>query len=475
MMLDTRIDSVKTHTVHAGGKTLTCRSVCEEYALPRTEEDAGSLFSVSYLVEGGTADRPVLFVFNGGPGSSSLWMHLGLFGPQTLAYSSEFDLPAAPPFQLEENSDCLLDLCDIVLIDPPGTGYGRSGTTPAAYGSYQKDAELFCTYIEHWLSLHDRWQSHKYLVGESYGSLRAARILDIIGSCTEKQLNAIGFHGAIILGNAIGCADEEGILKNGIDRSLLQLPAFAAVSAYHGVSNHADPQEAFREAQAFCGEDYLKALYQGERLSAEQRDKIADKLHELTGLPPALLCANSLRVTADLYTRYALAESGQVPGLYDGRYLMRAPTDLGALDTVGDDAAMAYYTPAFVGAFNGALCRFLGICSPRPYCPINFGLNAAWDMAYNGRTPAQSLAAAMRRNPQLRLFFGSGIYDLITTAGETAYAVNHITMDLSRVVVKEYSSGHMPYLGKDARHALTQDIRDFLQPLQQNPEKPAVK
>ena len=252
-MSHTLIEHTTTHTASIGGEAVTFCAVCDEYPLPSSDgQCTGSVFSISYLVKDGTPERPVLFIFNGGPGSSSLWMHLGLFGPQTLAYRDEFDLPVAPPFLLEENGDCMLDLCDIVLIDPPGTGFGCSGASSGAYASYQKDAELFCDYIHHWLDKHGRWQAPKYLVGESYGSLRAARILDIIGGCTENQLNAIGFDGAIILGNAIGCADEEGILRNGIERSLLQLPSFAAVSAYHGVSSYSDHMQAFREAQGFC-------------------------------------------------------------------------------------------------------------------------------------------------------------------------------------------------------------------------------
>ena len=464
-MSHTLIEHTTTHTASIGSEAVTFCAVCDEYPLPSSDgQCTGSVFSISYLVKDGTPERPVLFIFNGGPGSSSLWMHLGLFGPQTLAYRDEFDLPVAPPFLLEENGDCMLDLCDIVLIDPPGTGFGCSGASSGAYASYQKDAELFCDYIHHWLDKHGRWQAPKYLVGESYGSLRAARILDIIGGCTENQLNAIGFDGAIILGNAIGCADEEGILRNGIERSLLQLPSFAAVSAYHGVSSYADPMQAFREAQGFCAGTYLHALYQGERLSVADCTAVAEKLHALTGLSAPLLQAHRLKLSAELYIRYALESRGQCPGLYDGRYAADAPLDLGEMDSVGDDAAMSRYTPAFTGAFNGPARQFLDIRSTRSYCPINFKLNADWDMSYHGKTPAQSLAAAMRRSPQLRLFFGSGVFDLITTAGETAYAVDHIPMDLSRVVVKEYLSGHMPYLGKEARRALTQDLREFIQP-----------
>ena len=168
-MSHTLIEHTTTHTASIGGEAVTFCAVCDEYPLPSSDgQCTGSVFSISYLVKDGTPERPVLFIFNGGPGSSSLWMHLGLFGPQTLAYRDEFDLPVAPPFLLEENGDCMLDLCDIVLIDPPGTGFGCSGASSGAYASYQKDAELFCDYIHHWLDKHGRWQAPKYLVGESY-------------------------------------------------------------------------------------------------------------------------------------------------------------------------------------------------------------------------------------------------------------------------------------------------------------------
>lgn len=138
-MSHTLIEHTTTHTASIGGEAVTFCAVCDEYPLPSSDgQCTGSVFSISYLVKDGTPERPVLFIFNGGPGSSSLWMHLGLFGPQTLAYRDEFDLPVAPPFLLEENGDCMLDLCDIVLIDPPGTGFGCSGASSGAYASYQR-------------------------------------------------------------------------------------------------------------------------------------------------------------------------------------------------------------------------------------------------------------------------------------------------------------------------------------------------
>ncbi len=450
-----RIYSEQKHILHCGGQEKTYRTICQEIPLSEGENGAATMFSVSYILDN-EKDRPVLFVFNGGPGSSSLWMHLGLFGTQILSYEDELRLPVLPPYRLEENKDQPLEFCDLVFCDPPGTGYGQYMDN--RFFSYEKDAEAFCQFIEWWLNHYARWNSPKYLAGESYGSFRACKVADMIGSCTDK-LNSIALNGILILGNAVGCG--EGICDNRTEREPLILPSLAATSWYFRKNDFTSVKEAFETAWAFSENEYRKVLSEGNRLTCGEKKKIAVQLEHLTGIDGQTCYENGLKINAQRYREQLLKKEGYTLGLYDARYTMRS-ADIGEPDDVGDDPAMAAYTPAFTGVFHSELKPFLRLQTDRPYRAINFAVNGEWNFAFSGRTAAQSLAAVMRRNPEFRVFFGSGFYDLITTAGETRYAVNHIDVDCSRIVIREYESGHMPYLSKSAKKELIYDIKNFM-------------
>jgi carboxypeptidase C (cathepsin A) len=431
-----------------------------------------SIFSFAYLKDAPKAEqvsRPVLFVWNGGPGSASLWLHLGTFGPRRVKMSDPVHPPLTPPFQLEDNPFSILDAADIVLIDPVGTGFSRllaAGKPEQFYGTEQ-DAKATVEFIESWTRANNRWNSPKYLVGESYGTTRAAVVAKMLmggASSSNARLGAITLNGIVLLGQALRMGGDAELA------SVTNLPSMAAAAWYHGkVDKRGRSLEAFaEEAQHFADDAYLKALFAGDRLPPDEKQRVADAMASYLGIPASELLARNLRLDMAAFRTLLLQTESLEIGAYDARYVYRGRTPAAA-DPVTDDPAMGQYTPAFVAGINQYLRDELGIAIDRSYETISFGaVNEKWDYAAHaaGRvqigTPLQALEAAMRRNDKLRLFVGTGLYDLVTTVGKADYTIAHANLPLDRVTMQTYPSGHMAYLGDDSAAKLASDLRAFL-------------
>ncbi len=427
----------------------------------------GEMFSFSYLGRaGGGSQRPVLFIYNGGPGSSSVWLHLGVFGPKSLVLDAEVNPSPAPPYRLRPNPDCLLDIADLVFVDPVGTGFSRlagKGGQDDFFG-VDADAIAFARFIEAWLTEHDRWDSPKILVGESYGTQRSAVLTRMLmgGPTYGGALHAITIDGVVLLGTTLESPDHGDADRN----AAVLLPNMAATAWYHQrIDRKGRSLEAFVEdAEHFANTTFVEGLFAGAWGAEADRRRLAEQLSGFVGLAPEALLASNFRLGGPAYAKMLLSETHLETGLYDSRYTLAATT--APEDPVGDDPAMAQYTPIFVGAWHDYLTRDLQIQRPQPYGAIQWaGVNSRWTRTRNGVADGQSfavdLALACRRNPKLRIFVGSGYYDLVTPFADAELSLRTAGVPRERVELKRYASGHMIYLGGTAP-AFARDLRRFV-------------
>lgn len=464
---------VSKRSVTVKGQKVAYTAVAgETYLYNRAGDPIGLIFSFSYLKDGPRdPGRPVMFVFNGGPGSSSLWLHMGVVGPRRVVLDREVNPSNVPPFGVADNPHSLIDEADLVFIDPVGTGWSRvvgKGTTADFWG-VDEDADTVAQFIELWLTEHGRWNSPKFLMGESYGSIRAAVLPRALmgGPLYVGMMRGITVNGVVLLGTTlnarIGQPDAEGADM----RQALMLPAMADTAWFHQKVDRAGRDlEAFhQEVLAFAKGDYLAAL-QAEKagsLSPERRGAVAARLAGYTGLPAAAW-EKSLRMSDGEFSRRLLADRGLQVGIYDSRYTL--PLAGSGNDPVGDDPAMGRYVPGFVAAFHQMVADDLGVKMDRPYGAIVWkDLLPSWNWDRKGVPPGQSfatdLAIAMRRNETLRVLVASGYYDFSTHSAPAEFSVEQAKMPADRVMLRRYASGHMLYLG-DTAGAFADDVRTLI-------------
>ena len=450
-------------------KSIVLREKTVDYTAQfETAEFSGSaqITAFTYLIENGDPKRPVLFVTNGGPGSGVVWLHLGLFGPRRIHLEDPIRPQTVPPYRLEDNPHCPLDICDIVLMDPPGAGFSHEPdeSTAAEFYSTDGDAHAFALFIEEWMIRHGRANAPIYFAGESYGTVRAPALADALmgGPFSSQQRQvSISLSGILFLGTAF--TTEPGVVgKPPAEESVRNLLCCAATAAYHHPESGVSPREAAEKAWDFAPE-YLTALFLGNALPEKKQDETAQTLSSLLHIPAPVLKAGKLRYTLDQFRRSVLP--GKEAGAYDGRYLMNGvgkPGNFpmpGMIDPVAEDPAMGMYTPAFIGGMN--LLRGEMELPENVYTAISFSVNGRWNYQSN-RAPLASLENAMRRNGSMRLFFGTGLFDLVTVPGNVRYTLNQSSLPMERVTAIEYESGHMAYLGEESAEQLDRDIHEFI-------------
>lgn len=455
-----------TGQVEIGGERVRYRVLVEEtFVIGDDGQPTASLISTSYFREGVDDDeRPVVFVFNGGPGSAGLWMQMGLFGPRRVDFDDAVNPPTVPPFRIVDNAESPLDVADVVIFDPPGTGFSRvlPAGAPEDFFGVEQDAQLTVDFVHGWVRRHGRWNSPRFLAGESYGTIRAAVVARLMtgGPFGTGSMDALTLNGVILLGQAMGGDAGEASYAN-------DLPSLSATAWYHGKVDRSKPLEAHVDAaRAFAADDYVRALYAGSRLDAAERQRIAARIAALVGLPVEVVLDHDLRLSTAAFADALLADEDKQVGRYDSRFVLSLTATGG--DPVADDPAMGQYVPAFVAALNLHLREEVGVTLEEPYLPIEFReVNFRWDYGHGPGVPSRAdraadLAVAMRRNPALQLFVGTGWYDLVTTVGSAAYVVAHTDFPPARVTVRNYESGHMPYLGEGSRKRLADDLRAFI-------------
>lgn len=437
-------------------------------------EPVANIFSFSYVKEGHPdPTRPVLFVFNGGPGSSSLWLHVGALGPKRVVLDREINPSNVPPFGLTDNPDTPLDIADLVFIDPVGTGFSHAigNARDSDFYGVDQDADSIARFIERWLTENKRWNSPRFILGESYGSVRASVLpRALMGGVTYGGvMRGITLNGVILVSVAIGgrAPPVPPGPSGAPDPSTLSLPSLAITALFHGkvTAPGRSPIQLYEEVKRFGATDYATALaaIDAGTLGATDKSAIADRLAGYTGIPASTWISHNLKSDPIAFAHEILADRGLDIGLYDSRYTL--PSANAGGDIVADDPAMTQYVPGFVTSFNELIGNDLRVDMPYPYGAIVWeGPYTGWTSQRAGVPPgqdyAQDLAIAMRRNPHLRLMVATGYYDLLTTpAAAESQVLRRIPAD--RVTFHSYESGHMLYLGGTASQ-FSDDIRKFI-------------
>ena len=465
------------HEGNFGGRHVAYRCIAGETHLPDPKgadakgEAQCSLFSFSYLAEeaGAPEGRPVVFAFNGGPGSASLWLHMGAMGPRRVVVPSDALHAGASPYVVEDNPLCVLDVADLVFIDPPGTGFSRmvGAAKPEDGWGLEQDAGIVAQFIRVWLTAHRRWASPRYLCGESYGTTRAVAVAAKMGA----GLGTVAFNGLSLISVVLDFHTVRFEPGNPLP-DMCALPTYAATALHHGLVAGAPDRAAFiEEARVFAMERYLPALVAGSRLPAARRKAVARELARFTGLSVAWLERTRLRIDPARYRKELLRARGVSLGRFDTRYLGE---DHDAAGDVPDNDPSSYAVgSAYVAAMNDHLSRALAVDWERPYVNVNREAGMKWDwrgapIEGVSRWPAAvnvapQLGRVLRENPAMKVWMANGYFDLATPffAAETTVAGNGI--DAARVSMTYYDAGHMMYLHAPSLVALMADMRDWLE------------
>lgn len=455
------------HVGSFGGASLNYQAKISNFLLKKNNGDVfAEAILASYIVDEESEARPITFIFNGGPGSASTWLHMGLMGPKRVRVPSDASDPGLPPYKLEHNSAALLDLTDLVFIDPIGTGFSRlagKGTAEDVFG-LEEDASSVAAMVREWIRREKRWNSPVFIAGESFGTTRAAAMMPYLQQGSEP----IRVSGIIMVSQAMDYTGSTPVNDNLIAFATY-LPSLAATAWYHrALAEQPEDFEKFvNEVRAFTVETYLPALFRGAYLSAIEADQIAEKLAGYTGIEKSYFIKSRLRIPTGRFAKELLREQGAIVGRLDSRYTSK-DVDVMA-ENPRFDAASAAISAAYSSSFRAYLDEELGVSLDRPYFSSgpDVGANWVYDRRSGYREPAfvntaPTLADAMARNPNLKVLVASGYYDLITPFFDAEFTLARHGIDFSRVKMTYYHAGHMMYVHEPAFEQLTKDMRQFV-------------
>jgi carboxypeptidase C (cathepsin A) len=459
------------HEMTLGGKTLKYTATAGTLLI-RDEEDKpyGSIFYVAYSLDGAEAkSRPVSFLYNGGPGSASLWLHMGSFSPVRIVTDSP-NPTAGPPFKLVPNDYSLLDKSDLVFIDAPLTGYSRAvgKGTVKDFNGVDEDLRAFDRFIIRYLSVNQRWNSPKFLIGESYGTTRSAALADMLGN------DGVQLNGVVLVSSILNYSIRAG----GYDSLYVSnLPSYAAAAWYFNkISNKpADLAAWVEQARVFASGPYAQALFAGHNLPAAQLDAVAKEVSRMTGLSVEYVKEANLRISPTRFRKEVLREDHRTLGRYDMRF--EGVDQDAAGEAPSYDASDTGISGAFVAAFHDYVERELKYETTDSYRPSS-GSYRTWEWKHKPTSGsggeggdqalpyvAADLASAIRKNPKLKVFSANGYFDLATPFFATEYDLSHMDLDPTlrgNVQFGYYPSGHMIYLNVDALHQLKDDLAGFI-------------
>ena len=452
------------------GVEIKYHTVCEDNVFYDNGNPIASIFSYSYFRDDvDTTNRPVIFAFNGGPGSSSMYVHAGFFGAKRIKYDEVNRETSLPPYEVIDNPDCLLDEADIVVIDPVGTGYGvlLDDSHAKDFFGIEEDAEALLAFIEKWLRKYNRFNSPKYLAGESYGCTRCAVAAGIsCGGMGAKRGYGIKFDGLILIGNTVtvGKYFDEGVK---VEHSVLYFPTYAAINWYHNHPSNQSVDEFALEAKKFADKEYLLALYKGEALVGEEKEKIIQKLMYYTGVSRQYLEMHALKIDEKGFRLEVVKDKGLSISRYDGRLTrpLVVPFAQEIEKQEGGDATAQRYDGFFYAALNGTILPSLNVTMDRQYLTFrNFWGDGTykWNTEEKGGNAFYRLREAMNGSRGMRVFFANGWYDVCTEIGMVYYTIDHAGLDHSRVFMKPYKSGHMIYISEENTKELARDISKFI-------------
>ena len=424
------------------------------------------MFYIAYTLDGVSdpSKRPLMFSFNGGPGSSSVWLHLGALGPKRVRMQDDGMMPA-PPYQLVENDQTWLDLTDMIFIDPVGTGYSRA-TRPELASKFlglNGDLDSVGEFIRMYLTRHERWASPLFLVGESYGTTRASGLSELL---VER---GIAFNGILLISTIMNFQTLRFAPGNDLPLILI-LPSYTATSWYHK-KLPADLQrqplrKVLEEAEKWAVNEYQIALSRGDRLAGQERLKVIKQMSRYTGLSESFIDICDLRVELNKFNKELLRDQKRTTGRLDSRFT--GIDSRAAGDSPEFDPSMTAIRPPYTAAFNDYVRRELGYKNDSTYYVLGGGFTAPWnwnaDNAYADTSVA--LKNAFSKNPFMKLFIGFGYYDMATPYFAAEYTVDHMNLDPSlktNIKTAYYEAGHMMYIDIKSLAKLKQDVSAFIQ------------
>jgi carboxypeptidase C (cathepsin A) len=454
--------------------------------LRKKEKPSADIFSVSYVAASADLGRPVTFVFNGGPGASSAYLHVGAVGPQRVDFPADGTLPPMPP-RLVENEESWLAFTDLVFVDPVGTGFSRiverdakkgeprkdetsksDEPDPKEYFGYKRDLESLSEFIGRWLSANGRWGSPVLIAGESYGGYRVGRLVRIL-----QEAAGIGLSGAILISPAL----EISTLASG-DYDVLAwvdlLPTMAGAAAHHGRSRafpgETPLEDVQREAERFATSDYASFLTLGAAMDAGERERILSRLADLIGLPVGFVTRAEGRVPINVFSRELLRDERKVLGLYDATITATDPfPDRESFG--GPDPTLSGIGPAYTIAINRQLRSEIGVETDREYTLLSYEVNESWkdDDKRHFFVPPEGATDdfryGMSLNPHLKAFITHGRFDLVTPYYASDRLRNLMRLDPSmagRITVRHFGGGHMFYAWAESRRAFAAAIAEFV-------------
>ncbi|BCU79143.1 peptidase S10 [Luteolibacter sp. LG18] len=451
--------------VTIAGKTVPYEVTAAKLVLK--EEDGkprASIFHVAYtrtgLTDAEKAKRPVLFAFNGGPGSSAVWLHLGILGPKRVDIPGDGTTAPPPPARLIDNPESILDVCDLVFIDPVSTGYSRAekDTKPSDFHGVEEDISSVGDFVRRWVSEHDRWGSPKFLLGESYGGVRVAGLANHLQSRYGMSLN-----GVVMLSSLVDFRTLTGDQGDDLVYQVY-LPVYAAVAHFHGKLK-GDRDALIEEARKFSFGDYGVALLRGTHIPAEERAKLAEKLAAFSGIEAAVWLSHDLRIDPTFFRAELLRKEHKVVGRFDARVAWGATSES---DQSPDyDPSYALAQGAFSTAMLNYLVHDLQWKEDQPYEILTGKVNPwRWNASNGYVNLSDRISNAMRDNPHLKVMVMCGHADLATPPDGIGYSFSHLFQlpeaQRGNVSFTHYDGGHMFYLNPPDRVKAREDLVKFL-------------
>jgi carboxypeptidase C (cathepsin A) len=456
---------ITKHELRVGGRALryTVTTGIMPLRNAATGETEARIFYMSYTLDGvaDRSQRPLMFSFNGGPGSASVWLHMGALGPKRVRMMDDGRMPP-PPFQLVDNEQTWLDFTDLVFIDPVGTGYSRAAKPELAnrYFGLQGDIQSVGEFIRLYLVRNERWSSPLFLVGESYGTTRAS---GLSGYLIE---HGIAFNGILLISTIMNFQTARFAQGNDLPYVLF-LPTYTAIAWYHKklpADLQTDLRKTLDEVERWAANDYMVALAKGDRLTPAERQEVIDRLNRYTGLDKRFIDDSDLRIEIQHFDKELLRDEKRTVGRLDGRF--KGIDALAVSETPDFDPSMAAIRPPYTATFNNYVRGELGFKSDLEYYILGGGVGR-WDFGSDNTyaDTSESLRSAFAKNPYMKLFVASGYYDLATPYFATRYTLRHMGLDPSlqeSVTTTYYEAGHMMYIDSRSLAQLKRDAETFV-------------
>jgi carboxypeptidase C (cathepsin A) len=465
---------VTKHNIKIDNKSISYTATVGTLILKNEKDEAVASFGYTAYTKDGETDmgkRPITFSYNGGPGSSSIWLHMGVMGPRRVVVNDPS--PNGPaPYKLEDNNYSILDVSDIVMMDPVGTGLSRAvgKAKNSDFWGVDEDIKSVSQFIRNYVNDNERWNSPKYLLGESYGTFRSAGVADYL-----QENIGISVNGIILVSNVLDI--RQLAFNPGDDLPfIVNFPTYAATSWFHNkISNKPASLDAFlKEVRSFSFGEYAEALMKGDQIGADEKEKVINKLAAYSGLNKEYWSKGNLRVNEPQFAQELLRSTGLTVGRLDSRY--KGITQNKLAEYAFYDPQSSDISPAFTAAFMSYYTTELKVSKDKNY---NTGAYSFPDFKWNWKHPrgygffgdaappntTPDLLNAMSSNPKMKVLVLNGIYDLATPFAGTEYTFDHMNLDAKikeNITMKYYEAGHMMYIHNESAVKFKKDVADFI-------------